>query len=302
MSAAELHQAVAARRKVAPSSVPAILDLVDDFTWLPDNTWALSPWEVARNAPERPRRSAPVRKTPTMFEETLKLVPEIVSRMPGGSMRLADLIDQLMARLHGARHSFYQYVNAVEGLEKFDGPDAVMVRIVALAAEQPLGTVDLERLIAEGESSRLEFKSSLRWSVREATDMPVLQKQVTKSIAALANGDGGRVLVGVQDDGSIFGIEKDCEVLARGHDPRDAFLQALGSVAADHCGGDIAAQLGFVIAEARGGTVCVVQVRRAVHPVYHRDGGKSEFYVRIGTLTRALAAPEIEPYIRARWG
>lgn len=64
-----------------------------------------------------------------------------------------------------------------------------------------MGIKDLERDIRKGESSDLEFKSSL----------PAEDKKVLKTFVAFANGEGGRVVFGVEDTtGKIVGISNEC--------------------------------------------------------------------------------------------
>ena len=63
------------------------------------------------------------------------------------------------------------------------------------------GTVkrsDLLALIAGGENSGVEFKRD-----------DVRPEQLAKEVVALANFQGGRILVGVEDDGAISGIRRD---------------------------------------------------------------------------------------------
>lgn len=55
-------------------------------------------------------------------------------------------------------------------------------------------------LIQEGEHQTLDFKHSI-------TD----SKKIARSLAAFANTDGGRLLVGVRDNGSIAGVKSDEE-------------------------------------------------------------------------------------------
>lgn len=55
-------------------------------------------------------------------------------------------------------------------------------------------------LIRQGEHQELDFKHSI-------TD----SKKIARSIAAFANTDGGKLLVGVKDNGSIAGVQSDEE-------------------------------------------------------------------------------------------
>lgn len=67
-----------------------------------------------------------------------------------------------------------------------------------------------EELIKAGESKTLEFKSTLRWSLKEdRQDDKGVTHAVLKTIAAFLNTEGGDLLIGVADDGSIVGIERD---------------------------------------------------------------------------------------------
>jgi type I restriction enzyme R subunit len=67
-----------------------------------------------------------------------------------------------------------------------------------------------EELSKRGESKTLEFKSTLRWNLKEdRQDDKFVTHAVLKTIAAFLNTDGGDLLIGVADDGSIVGIERD---------------------------------------------------------------------------------------------
>ncbi|MBL7906656.1 MAG: ATP-binding protein [Bacteroidales bacterium] len=58
----------------------------------------------------------------------------------------------------------------------------------------------IQKLIAEGEHQQLDFKFGI-------TD----SKKIARSLAAFANTDGGRLLLGVKDNGSIAGVRSDEE-------------------------------------------------------------------------------------------
>ena len=58
----------------------------------------------------------------------------------------------------------------------------------------------IQKLISEGEHQQLDFKFGI-------TD----SKKVARSLAAFANTDGGRLLLGVKDNGAIAGVRSDEE-------------------------------------------------------------------------------------------
>jgi type I restriction enzyme R subunit len=67
-----------------------------------------------------------------------------------------------------------------------------------------------EELIKRGESRTLEFKSTLRWDLKEnRQDDKLVTHAVLETIAAFLNTEGGDLLIGVADDGGIVGIERD---------------------------------------------------------------------------------------------
>lgn len=59
----------------------------------------------------------------------------------------------------------------------------------------------IQQLIEEGEHQQLDFKFEISDS-----------KRIARSLAAFANTDGGRLLVGVKDNGAIAGIRSDEEM------------------------------------------------------------------------------------------
>ncbi|MCQ2321737.1 MAG: ATP-binding protein [Bacteroidales bacterium] len=59
----------------------------------------------------------------------------------------------------------------------------------------------IQKLIEEGEHQMLDFKFEISDS-----------KRIARSLAAFANTDGGRLLVGVKDNGAIAGVRSDEEI------------------------------------------------------------------------------------------
>lgn len=59
----------------------------------------------------------------------------------------------------------------------------------------------IQTLIAEGEHQMLDFKFEISDS-----------KRIARSLAAFANTDGARLLVGVKDNGAIAGVRSEEEI------------------------------------------------------------------------------------------
>lgn len=66
----------------------------------------------------------------------------------------------------------------------------------------------MEEIIQRGENSTTEFKSTLRWDIRQCKKNAAIEHAVLKTIFAFLNSEGGDLLIGVTDDGCIV-VETD---------------------------------------------------------------------------------------------
>ena len=91
---------------------------------------------------------------------------------------------------------------------------------VAHQAHCPIG-----ELLHRGEDAHLEFKSTLRTDTSSGAVNKNLETAPVKSVAAFANSlDGGTLLIGVADDGSVHGMTGDYTSLHKdGKDEADLF-------------------------------------------------------------------------------
>ena len=67
----------------------------------------------------------------------------------------------------------------------------------------------LAELVQKEEGPTLEFKSTLRYDLRINRVNMELEKAVAKTIAGFLNSEGGTLLVGVEDNNALIGIEAD---------------------------------------------------------------------------------------------
>jgi hypothetical protein len=158
---------------------------------------------------------------------------------------------------------------------------------------------DVEALIAQGESRELEFKSSLRWDFKENRVNRALETPVLKTLAGFLNASGGTLLIGVDDDGAIVGLEQDYQTLKKKN--RDGFEQTLIGAVATKLGGDIAPFIQIVFHTIAAHEICRLIISPAPRPVYVDLEGSPKFYLRSGATTREMNVREGIEWIATRW-
>jgi len=158
----------------------------------------------------------------------------------------------------------------------------------------------IDELIALGESISLEFKSSLQWDVRENQLNKNLRHSVLKTIAAFLNTEGGILIIGVEDNGNVFGLESDYLTT---DDSRDKYLNLLNILVKDYVGLDMSPYIQIKIEDVKGKDVCIVRVEKSHKPIFMKtDGQQKQLFVRRGTTTHALDPEETYNYIETNWG
>jgi len=160
-------------------------------------------------------------------------------------------------------------------------------------------TPPVRELIAQGENDRVEFKSSMRWDFRKNAVSKDLQEAIAASIAGMLNGEGGILLIGVADDGTVLGIEKDLRTVRRRN--TDGFQLALAEIVKVYLGIEYMKYVHTRFEPIDGKQVCIVSVQRSPTPVFFVKGGVHTFWVRAGSSTRNLDVKAAMNYIQTHW-
>jgi predicted HTH transcriptional regulator len=119
------------------------------------------------------------------------------------------------------------------------------------------------------------------------------------------NSEGGILLIGVEDDGKISGVEKDYESFS-GKKNWDGWLQHFTNVIKEHIGMDVMIYIKPRAAITDGKTVARIDIRRRSKPIYveYQDikgQNKMEFYIRATGTTYALNPKQTNDFIKERW-
>lgn len=162
-----------------------------------------------------------------------------------------------------------------------------------------LGLDDQERafirdLIKTGESERLEFKSTLRTNLETGETDKRMEKAVLKTLVAFLNTDGGTLLVGVADDGTIRGADE--ESFAN----RDKMGLHLTNLIASQIGNGFLPYISFKMVDFDGKVVICVRCLECPKPVFLKDGKIEIFYVRSGPSTVELTGMNLINYVNNR--
>jgi hypothetical protein len=161
------------------------------------------------------------------------------------------------------------------------------------------GDSRLGELIRAGETSRVEFKASFRFDLKERKVNKDLTQVVAKTIAGFVNSEGGTLLIGVTDEAQVVGIDHDIETLTK--KSLDGFELALRTAVGKFLGVDVSAEVGVQFAVVDGKQVAEVACQRHAEPVFLRDGDQYTFYVRDGNSTRPLNVVEQHKYIKRHY-
>lgn len=154
--------------------------------------------------------------------------------------------------------------------------------------------LSLTDIIAKGENDRVEFKSTLRWNLKTDRNERVIEKAWLKTVVAFLNSNGGTLVVGVDDAGTIVGIEPDR------FENEDKYLLHVNNRLQQHVGLAHCACIRYYLAAAEGRKALVVHCRPSSQPVFLKMGKEEEFFIRVGPGSRKLSTSEVVAYVAQR--
>lgn len=168
--------------------------------------------------------------------------------------------------------------------------------LLELEYEKSISQKSIDEYIKEGENDKVEFKSTLRWDIKEEKVIKDREKDIIKAISGFLNAKGGTLLIGIQDDGSIFGIEKDLRWVNK--KDIDGFHQRIVEIIGIHLGNHLIHYVDVFFVEKDKKTVCIISIHPSKTPVIAKYKDKEFFYVRGGNTTRNLKMSEMVEYIK----
>jgi CRP-like cAMP-binding protein len=150
-------------------------------------------------------------------------------------------------------------------------------------------------IIEQGESEKIEFKSSLRYNIHTGKFGREIEHAVLKSIAAFLNTWGGILIIGVDDSKNILGLDNDK------FENDDKALLHLTQMINDRLGKHFMQFVNCSVEPLESRKIMRIDVLPSNLPAFLVNNNEEYFYVRTGPSTTDLKPSQIYEYINNRF-
>ncbi|WP_281238996.1 Eco57I restriction-modification methylase domain-containing protein [Flavobacterium praedii] len=219
-------------------------------------------------------------------------------------------IDQLVYELYGLNE---EDINEVETWFARRYPKLANYAYYQSAEEllqkqlQQVNTNDkIKQLLSNGESKTVEFKSTLRYCLRQNNPQKYVEHSAIKNLAAFLNSEGGTLFIGVDDDGNILGLENTDFASFKGDNKKDEFVKHFDNLVQNYFGNNMVHKFNVEFETIDNKTIALIHIKdKAKEPVIITNPEKNnqeEFYVRRNASTIALTMYEMLNYSKENWG
>jgi hypothetical protein len=200
---------------------------------------------------------------------------------------LEEAIDRLVYQLYGLTD---EEIAIVEGR-----PVVGSASITVPSDGQVAGWIKA----GEAASARVEFKLGVFYNPHTGKKDGSMRNNIVEAVASFLNSQqGGTMLIGVADDGTVVGITEDIKAANPQKNSQDGYGLALSDLLAHRLQyGAISAHYRISYHDVRRQTVCAVSVIPTPEPIW-LDG---DLYVRDQHGKRKLNARAAQDYIKHRW-
>lgn len=155
--------------------------------------------------------------------------------------------------------------------------------------------IPIEAFIENGESSEVEFKSTLRVNLHTGKADERIEKAALKTLAGFLNAKGGTLIIGVSDDGTPIGMDSDDFA------NEDKMSLHLVNLVNSRLGPQNMSHIHPRFEDFDGHRVMVLECAKAGTPVFMKDGDIERFYIRTGPSTTELLLSQAQNYIKQRF-
>lgn len=173
--------------------------------------------------------------------------------------------------------------------------DKIIEEKVGIKAQHPL-EFNIENL---KENQNVEFKASISWDYNQNKKNKELEFIIAKTVSAFMNSSGGLLVVGIDDNKNVLGIENDLKLLKKQDD--DGFQLKITEIISNFIGKEFTQLISFEFKEIDNSKIVLIKISRADGPTFVEHNSDSTFFIRTGNSTQPLNSKEATAYIRKHW-
>ena len=148
------------------------------------------------------------------------------------------------------------------------------------------------------ESEKREYKSSFKYDYNTKSANNSLSKFVVQSVLGFLNCGGGILVIGVDDDKNVLGVDKDLQFFKGSW---DKYQLAIQDSIRKHTDSPLTDFIRVERIEKDGKQLCTIMTKPSPKPVYYIDGDKQDLYVRDGNSTIKLSTKRALDYLTSHW-
>lgn len=154
------------------------------------------------------------------------------------------------------------------------------------------------QIIKEGENDKGEFKETFHVNIKTGKKDKSLKREVSRAVAGMLNSDGGLILIGIANDGTIEGVARDLYYYNANtnQENKDKMRIDIDDTLTTDLGILVKKNLNLSYEELKGKEIFIIKISPSSLPVFLNN----VFYVRDGARTIQLEGPTLGEYIFKR--
>ena len=157
----------------------------------------------------------------------------------------------------------------------------------------------ITELVLNGESETTEFKSTLRFDIRQKNVNKKLEYIIAKTIAAFMNCEGGNLLIGIDDNMNALGLDDDFSTLKKNN--VDGFELQLIEIIKKYIGNENSSHVKISFPTYDNKQICFLKISKSSRPIFTIFEGREDFFIRSGCSSQPLTREEQSVYEKEHW-
>ena len=229
---------------------------------------------------------------------------QVIQRSQGSPRSLVDICSRMFSlhcqspindnRILITQDEVYEVFRQID----LDAPEPVAAQINS--GEKSLDAFTLIDIIEQGENKWVEFKSSLRYDYETHKPEKYIEVAIAKTLCGFMNTEGGLLLIGIDDNGNVLGVDEDIKILTRSNE--DGFIRAFTEILKVYLDLGLHQQIknyGFLPYQRK--KIFFIHAERSLEPIYCLLDQKHELFVRVGNATYKLDTKGAISYVQGHF-